>query len=80
MSVFLLAFVFFVVVMCAMAIGVIVANKPIKGSCGGLNSVGIDGACVICGKSGNEDLKNKMDAGSSTKNKQEKPLFYNAGK
>lgn len=32
-----------------MAIGVIMGRKPISGSCGGLNAVGINGECEICG-------------------------------
>jgi len=37
-----------------MAIGVIVANKPVKGSCGGLSALGLKGSCDICG--GNQSL------------------------
>lgn len=33
-----------------MAIGVILANKPVKGSCGGLSAVGLEGECEICGR------------------------------
>jgi hypothetical protein len=46
---FLLAFVIFVAVVAAMAVGVIHGRKPISGSCGGLNRLGLDGACEICG-------------------------------
>ena len=49
-------FVMFLIVLCVlllvmlvMAVGVIFSNKPIKGSCGGLNAVGITGECEICG-------------------------------
>lgn len=45
MSTFLLAFVFFMVVVAAMAIGYIVQNKTISGSCGGLGALGIEKAC-----------------------------------
>ena len=31
------------VIMAAMAVGVIFQNKPIQGSCGGLNLIGLDG-------------------------------------
>lgn len=35
--------------MIAMAIGVIINNRAIKGSCGGLNDIdGLQGACDIC--------------------------------
>ena len=39
----------FAVLFAGMAIGVIVANKPVKGSCGGMSAVGLDGECDVCG-------------------------------
>lgn len=45
MSTFILAFVFFLVVVVAMAVGYIFQQKSISGSCGGLGSLGIDKAC-----------------------------------
>ena len=45
MMIFLITFVFFLAVGAAMAIGYIVQNKTLAGSCGGLASVGIDKAC-----------------------------------
>lgn len=45
MSTFILAFVFFVVVVCAMAVGYIFQRKTISGSCGGLGALGIAKAC-----------------------------------
>lgn len=54
MATFLMATVLFLVLFAAMAVGVIFSNKPIKGSCGGLNNVGLgNGECEICG--GNRD-------------------------
>lgn len=46
---FLLSFIFLVFIVAIMAIGVIRGREPISGTCGGLNRVGIGGACEICG-------------------------------
>lgn len=54
MAIFVLTTVLFLVLFAAMAVGVIFSNKPIKGSCGGLNNIGLGGECEICG--GNRDL------------------------
>lgn len=45
MSTFVLTFVFFLVVVVAMAVGYIVQQKTIAGSCGGLGALGIAKAC-----------------------------------
>ena len=49
MVVFLLTLVILGIIITAMSIGVILAKKPIKGSCGGMSALGIDTACDICG-------------------------------
>ncbi|WP_185230526.1 (Na+)-NQR maturation NqrM [Teredinibacter franksiae] len=49
MIVYFLAFIVLLLVVAGMAIGVILSDKPIKGSCGGLSAVGIDSNCEICG-------------------------------
>lgn len=46
---FLLSFLILMAVVAGMAIGVIRGREPISGSCGGLNNLGVDGACEICG-------------------------------
>ncbi|MCB1644397.1 MAG: (Na+)-NQR maturation NqrM [Pseudomonadales bacterium] len=46
---FVVTFVVFLFVVTAMAVGVIYGRKPISGTCGGLNNMGADGACEICG-------------------------------
>ena len=45
MSTFILAFVFFVAMVVAMAVGYLVQKKTISGSCGGLGALGIAKAC-----------------------------------
>ncbi|MCH2567452.1 MAG: (Na+)-NQR maturation NqrM [Pseudomonadales bacterium] len=46
---FALTFVFLLLMVGIMAIGVLSGRHPITGSCGGLNNLGVDGACEICG-------------------------------
>ncbi|AWB68012.1 Na(+)-translocating NADH-quinone reductase subunit E [Saccharobesus litoralis] len=45
MTIFLLVFAMFLLVVLAMAVGYIFQKKTISGSCGGLGSLGIDKAC-----------------------------------
>lgn len=49
MATMLLAFVVIAIMITGMAIGVILQNKPIKGTCGGIASLGLDKSCDICG-------------------------------
>lgn len=46
---FMLAFIVLVAVVLAMSVGVLNGRKPISGSCGGLNNLGADGVCELCG-------------------------------
>lgn len=46
---FLIVFLFMVLVVGMMAIGVIMGRKPIAGSCGGIANLGIEKECSICG-------------------------------
>ena len=57
---FVIALAMFLIVIFGMALGSIFQNKPIKGSCGGLNSMkaqGMKSPCEICGARP-EDCKN----------------------
>jgi hypothetical protein len=45
----ILAFAGMLLLVGAMAIGVLFGRKPISGSCGGLSALGIDAECEICG-------------------------------
>lgn len=49
MSMIIVTFFVMLLVVAAMAIGVIVSNKPIQGSCGGMSALGLETACDICG-------------------------------
>lgn len=50
MATFVLTFGFFLIVMLGMALGVIMAGRTIKGSCGGLNAIGDADQCMVCSK------------------------------
>lgn len=45
----IVAIVLFALLFAAMAIGVILANKPVRGSCGGIGARGARADCEICG-------------------------------
>ncbi|MDW7747877.1 (Na+)-NQR maturation NqrM [Halomonas sp.] len=49
MTLYLMAFAFMLLIMAAMAVGVIMGRKPIAGSCGGLNRLGLKEGCEVCG-------------------------------
>jgi hypothetical protein len=66
MTLFLLTFcvIFFLVL--AMSVGVIAGRGPIKGSCGGMNALGIDTECDICG--GDPNKCDNVEESTSTAN------------
>jgi len=45
MSIFIAAFIVIAIAVLGMAIGVLLGRPAIKGSCGGLNQVGLGGSC-----------------------------------
>nr|WP_163503520.1 (Na+)-NQR maturation NqrM [Halomonas socia] len=49
MTIWLLVFGFMLLLMAAMAIGVMLGRKPIAGTCGGLNNIGMKDGCDVCG-------------------------------
>jgi uncharacterized protein len=55
------AIVIFLLLFFGMAIGVVLSNKPVKGSCGGLGAVGVQGDCGLCGKKAGEPCANEAE-------------------
>lgn len=50
LTTFLISLVVILLVIILMAVGVMAGREPIKGSCGGLNKLGLrDGDCPVCG-------------------------------
>ena len=74
MTTLLVTFCVFLTLIAMMAVGVIFANKPIKGSCGGLSTLGLKDDCVICG-GGDKKEKAFMDAFDEVDSDS---LFYDA--
>ncbi|TVZ39187.1 hypothetical protein P886_3582 [Alteromonadaceae bacterium 2753L.S.0a.02] len=77
MIVYLLAFLVLVLVVTGMSVGVIFSNKPIKGSCGGLSAIGIDGTCEICGGDA-EKCEEEQERRASQTKEASPDLFYDA--
>ena len=50
MTTFLATFLILLIVMLGMALGVLMAGRTIKGSCGGLNAIGDADQCLVCHK------------------------------
>ncbi|CUH74940.1 hypothetical protein TRM7557_00156 [Tritonibacter multivorans] len=50
MTTFIFAFGLLLLIMLGMALGVIMMNKTIKGSCGGLNAIADADQCLVCKK------------------------------
>lgn len=49
MTTLLLTFGLMLLLIVGMAVGVLAGRKPIKGSCGGLQNLGLKGKCDVCG-------------------------------
>ena len=69
---FVLAFIFMVAAVAAMAVGVLNGRAPISGTCGGLNNMGESGACEICGGDTSKCESNEPSKGG-------RGTFYDAG-
>ncbi|MBL4827498.1 MAG: (Na+)-NQR maturation NqrM [Spongiibacteraceae bacterium] len=49
MTIVFVTFAVMLLVVSAMAIGVLLGRKPIQGSCGGMSALGMETDCDICG-------------------------------
>lgn len=79
MEVFVIAFVGMLVLVAAMAVGVIFSNKPISGSCGGMSALGMDVACDVCkGDKTKCDKEIAKAEAVASNNNTEQELAYNA--
>ena len=75
MKIILIAFVVMLVVIVAMAVGVMMGRKPIGGSCGGMSAVGVKGGCA-CGRSS----PGSCSTGAVASPQQENVGFYDPNK
>jgi len=72
MMIWLLTFLILLCIVLIMAVGLILAKKPIVGSCGGLNKLGLKKDCFICGR------RAKVEKNINTPKNE--ALFYDATK
>ncbi|WP_430462458.1 (Na+)-NQR maturation NqrM [Thalassolituus sp. LLYu03] len=76
MTMVLVVFGFMLLIVAAMAIGVIMGRKPIAGSCGGMSAIGMDTACDVCGGDKNKCKKESEEAAKQA----DGAAFYDATK
>lgn len=80
MMTFIITFILLALVIAAMAIGVIVQNKPIKGSCGGMAALGMASDCEICGGDRTKCEEETVRVDSVSANEKSRAEFYDASK
>lgn len=67
MQLFLISFAVIAMAVAAMAVGVIVSNRRIRGSCGGLEAIdGLESACEVCVKPCRKRLEAQRRAASGS--------------
>ena len=72
MATLIITFIAFLLIVGAMAVGVLMGRKPIAGSCGGMSALGLVSDCEICGGD-----RSKCDSEKSASSPGE-ASFYNA--
>jgi len=78
MTTLLVVFGVMLVIVAAMAVGVIFGRKPITGSCGGMSAIGMDVACAVCG--GDKDKCRQESEEAAAVAQETKASFYDATK
>ncbi|MGR6873696.1 (Na+)-NQR maturation NqrM [Pseudomonas sp. HK3] len=69
MEMIFVVFVFMLLIIALMAVGVLLGRKPISGSCGGMSAIGMESACDVCGGDKQKcDTETKKVAGNVTAN------------
>ncbi len=64
LEIFIIAFGVMLFLVAAMSVGVLLGNKPISGSCGGMSALGMEVACDVCG--GDKTKCDKEEGNSNT--------------
>ena len=75
----LLTFLIMGLIMAGMAVGAMAGRGPLKGSCGGLSAVGIEGRCQICGDDPSRcDERSRDRPAADEAGKAKETSFYDA--
>lgn len=80
--IYLLSFVIMALIMAGMALGAMAGRGPLKGSCGGLAAVGIEGRCEICGDDPSlcEEQNGNTSRASALQGSEETAQYYDASR
>ena len=73
-----ITFMFLLLMVGVMAVGVMRGREPISGTCGGLNQMGDGGGCELCG--GNPAACRELDPMAEPLSSSNKPAFVDGSK
>ena len=79
MEIFIITFVVFLIIILIMSLGVMLMNKNIKGSCGGLNAISGTDKCSVCNKSYKTTVFAMFYIHSKQHTRGFKPVKFDAG-
>ena len=78
MAEFFITFMFLLLMVGVMAVGVMRGREPISGTCGGLNQMGDGGGCELCG--GNPAACRELDPMAEPLSSSNTPAFVDGSK